>query len=253
VRPSLRRLSGAAAAISALAAGYLLTSPGPAPALAAARAPAVPASYAATALHDQGAARAVLASKALAALPPLTYTVTSGATLSSIAGKACRPSWWPELWWANRHKIHNPNLLVIHLVLALPACGKVSPAHAAAAIAAIPPPPPPPPAPVIIAPAQGQAPAPAPAAPAAPAPAAGGGVSPSSGYEACVIAAESGGNAGAVNASSGAGGLYQFLPSTWAGLGRSGLPQNASPAEQQAAFNQLYAQAGSAPWSSDGC
>jgi resuscitation-promoting factor RpfC len=256
VRPSLRRLSGAAAAGFFLAAGYLLTSPGHAPAQAATKAPARAGATAAwspadpQALRDAATTRAVLAAKALAALPPLTYEVRPGATLSSIAGHACRPSWWPELWWANRAHIHNPDVLVIHQILRLPACGTVSPAHAAAAIAAIPPPPPPPPpAPVAVS----VPPAPAPAAPVVSAPAAGGGVSPSSGYEACVIAAESGGNAGAVNASSGAGGLYQFLPSTWASLGYSGLPQNASPAEQQAAFNQLYAQSGSAPWSSDGC
>lgn len=74
------------------------------------------------------------------------------------------------------------------------------------------------------------------------------------GYQACVIRRESGGNAGAVNAASGAGGLYQFLPSTWASLGYSGLPQNAPVSVQNAAFQKLYAQAGTSPWSpSDGC
>lgn len=73
-------------------------------------------------------------------------------------------------------------------------------------------------------------------------------------FQACVIARESGGNPRAVNASSGAGGLYQFLPSTWAGLGYSGLPENASVATQTQAFNKLYAQAGTQPWSpSDHC
>ncbi len=43
---------------------------------------------------------------------------------------------------------------------------------------------------------------------------------------------ESGGDYTAVNSSSGAGGKYQFLPSTWAGLGGEGLPQDAPPAEQ---------------------
>ncbi len=75
-----------------------------------------------------------------------------------------------------------------------------------------------------------------------------------SGYQARVIAAESGGNASAVNPSSGAGGLYQFLPSTWAALGHSGLPQNASVAEQNQAFQQEYAQSGGSAWSPyDGC
>ena len=43
---------------------------------------------------------------------------------------------------------------------------------------------------------------------------------------------ESGGNFGAVNPSSGAGGAYQILPSTWQLYGGQGSPQNASPQEQ---------------------
>jgi resuscitation-promoting factor RpfC len=79
-------------------------------------------------------------------------------------------------------------------------------------------------------------------------------VAASSGYQACVIARESGGNPQAVNPLSGAGGLFQFLPSTWAGLGYSGLPQNAPVSVQYQAFAKLYAQAGTQPWSpSDGC
>jgi hypothetical protein len=74
------------------------------------------------------------------------------------------------------------------------------------------------------------------------------------GFQACVIARESGGSATAVNPSSGAGGLYGFLPSTWQALGHSGLPENASVAEQNQAFQQEYAQAGTSPWHPyDGC
>jgi LysM repeat protein len=73
-------------------------------------------------------------------------------------------------------------------------------------------------------------------------------------YQQCVITRESGGNPRAVNASSGAGGLYQFLPSTWAALGYSGLPQDAPVSVQNQAFKRLYAQDGTSPWSpSDGC
>jgi hypothetical protein len=69
-----------------------------------------------------------------------------------------------------------------------------------------------------------------------------------------VIQRESGGDPSAVNASSGAGGLYGFLPSTWQSLGHSGLPENASVAEQNAAFAQEYAQSGGSAWSAyDGC
>lgn len=79
-------------------------------------------------------------------------------------------------------------------------------------------------------------------------------VSAGGSYQQCVISRESGGNPSVVNASSGAGGLYQFLPSTWAALGYSGSPQNASVATQNAAFAQAYAKWGTQPWSpSDGC
>ena len=43
---------------------------------------------------------------------------------------------------------------------------------------------------------------------------------------------ESGGNYGAVNPSSGAGGAYQILPSTWELYGGQGEPQDAPKAEQ---------------------
>lgn len=79
-----------------------------------------------------------------------------------------------------------------------------------------------------------------------------------SGFEACVIARESGGNPAAVNPTSGAGGLFQFLPSTWAALGYAGAypggAQTAPVSVQKAAFAKEYAQSGSAPWAPyDGC
>ena len=43
---------------------------------------------------------------------------------------------------------------------------------------------------------------------------------------------ESGGSYTVVNPSSGAGGAWQFLPSTWQSVGGTGLPQHASPREQ---------------------
>jgi len=78
------------------------------------------------------------------------------------------------------------------------------------------------------------------------------------GFESCVIAHESGGNPRAVNATSGAGGLYQFLPSTWASLGFAsaypGGAQTAPVSVQRAAFAKLYAEAGTSPWAPyDGC
>jgi hypothetical protein len=78
-------------------------------------------------------------------------------------------------------------------------------------------------------------------------------VTSGSSYESCVIARESSGDPTAVNSSSGAGGLYGFLPSTWQSLGYAGLPENAPVAEQQAAFDTLYAESGRSPWITDGC
>jgi hypothetical protein len=74
----------------------------------------------------------------------------------------------------------------------------------------------------------------------------------SGGCQAHIIADESGGNARAVNPSSGAGGLYQFLPSTWHALGHSGLPENASVAEQNQAYYQQVAQSGYSAWAASG-
>jgi len=75
----------------------------------------------------------------------------------------------------------------------------------------------------------------------------------SGGCQSLIIRRESGGNARAVNPRSGAGGLYQFLPSTWHSLGHSGLPQNASVAEQTRAFHQEVAQDhGYSAWAASG-
>jgi Transglycosylase-like domain len=63
----------------------------------------------------------------------------------------------------------------------------------------------------------------------------------------CTWAPESGGNWNAANPSSGAGGRYQILPSTWAANGGTGPPQDASPAEQtRVAENILHSQGPSA-------
>lgn len=74
----------------------------------------------------------------------------------------------------------------------------------------------------------------------------------SGGCQSHIIRDESGGNARAVNPSSGAGGLYQFLPSTWHALGHSGLPQDASVAEQTQAYHQQVSQSGYSAWAASG-
>jgi resuscitation-promoting factor RpfC len=176
-------------------------------------------------------------------------TVKAGDSLSAISqrefGKAAD---WPALWWANRHTVHNPSLIQAGQRLQVPASHQVKPWLERAALAAIPAPVAAPAAPA--APAASTAEASSTAPVAAPASYSG---APGS-FQACVIQAESGGNPTAVNPSSGAGGLYQFLPSTWQALGFSGLPENASVAEQNAAFAKEYAQSGTSAWAAyDGC
>lgn len=81
----------------------------------------------------------------------------------------------------------------------------------------------------------------------------GGGNGAPGGFLACVRNRESRGNYSVVNSSSGAGGAYQFLQSTWTAIGGRGRPQDASPAEQDAMAAKLYAQQGRAPWAGPGC
>jgi hypothetical protein len=64
-----------------------------------------------------------------------------------------------------------------------------------------------------------------------------------------IVMCESGGNYRAVNPTSGAGGAYQILPSTWAAYGGTGLPQDAPPAEQDAIAAKIYAAGGPSQWS----
>ena len=171
---------------------------------------------------------------------PDHYTVKQGDTLSSIARHEYGGAGaWPALWWVNRHKVHNPEMIRVGQRLTLSSWHPRKAWLNRAALAAVPAPAP---APAVAAPAAG------PAAVTQPASTSTATYSGGSGYQACVIAAESGGNPSAVNPSSGAGGLYQFLPSTWAALGHSGLPQNASVAEQNQAFQLQYAQSGGAAW-----
>jgi len=64
----------------------------------------------------------------------------------------------------------------------------------------------------------------------------------------CTWEPESGGDWHAVNPSSGAGGRYQIMPSTWAQYGGTGLPQDASPAEQTAIAERIMQSVGPSAW-----
>jgi septal ring factor EnvC (AmiA/AmiB activator) len=63
-----------------------------------------------------------------------------------------------------------------------------------------------------------------------------------------IVMCESGGNYGAVNPGSGAGGAYQILPSTWALYGGQGAPQDASKAEQDRIAAEIWADSGGSAW-----
>lgn len=63
-----------------------------------------------------------------------------------------------------------------------------------------------------------------------------------------IVMCESGGNYSAVNPSSGAGGAYQILPSTWELYGGQGEPQNAPKAEQDRIAAEIWADSGTSAW-----
>ncbi len=62
-----------------------------------------------------------------------------------------------------------------------------------------------------------------------------------------IRAKESGGNY-ATNTGNGYYGAYQFSLGTWRSVGGSGLPSDASPAEQDMRAQMLYSQRGCSPW-----
>ncbi|WP_345711113.1 ubiquitin-like domain-containing protein [Kineococcus glutinatus] len=83
----------------------------------------------------------------------------------------------------------------------------------------------------------------------APAPTGGGSVAGADGLNwAALAACESGGNPGIVSSSGRYHGLYQFSVSTWRAVGGSGLPSQASAAEQTYRAKLLYARAGAGQW-----
>jgi septal ring factor EnvC (AmiA/AmiB activator) len=63
-----------------------------------------------------------------------------------------------------------------------------------------------------------------------------------------IVMCESGGNYSALNPSSGAGGAYQILPSTWELYGGKGAPHEASKAEQDRIAAEIWADSGPSAW-----
>jgi hypothetical protein len=170
----------------------------------------------------------------------MTYTVQDGDLLSTIAAKFNTD--WQSIWWVNRTKISNPNNISAKMVLILPPSGTRATSYIlTAASNAIPKSA----APVVTtssnAPVQQTSNASSVSA---------------SGFEGCVIQAESGGDPTAYNASSGASGLFGFLLSTWisAGVGYPGGAYTAPVSVQEQAFAIIYARDGTSPWAPyDGC
>ena len=176
---------------------------------------------------------------------PASYTVHQGDTLSTIAARSYGSSAdWPAVWWANRHQVSNPNLLLVGQRLRLPASGHVTAAMARAAQAAIPDPPP---AAAPTAPVSYPQSDPSTAAHvSAPAPA-----SSSSGVNWNAVAAcESGGN-WSINTGNGFYGGLQFTQQTWLGYGGGQYASSANlatPSQQIAVAQRVVAGQGIGAW-----
>lgn len=173
------------------------------------------------------------AAEAKAPVPaPKQYTVVAGDNLSAIAETQQLASWRP-LWNANA-ELTDPNLIYAGQVLTVPVAEVADrPLPADANITALNA------APTYQAPSRQVAARPV-ARTAVYAEGAGG-------LLARVRQHESGGNY-ATNTGNGYYGAYQFDQRTWNGVGGSGLPSNASPAEQDMRAQLLYNQRGCSPW-----
>lgn len=252
-------LAGVAAAIcltpqAPAAAATVPAAPAASPATA--RPSAVPAAYqphpsSALLLAEVTKARAQKAGSGL----PSWYTVRTGDTLSSIAGRLYHnPAAWPVLYWRNHAQIRWANIITTGQVLRVPR----DPAHIPAAPKVLAPPPVHTVAqytPRHSRPASEAAP-PAPASQPAPeaATTTASGPWPGGAFGACVVQRESGGNPQVMN-STGHYGLYQFSYSTWVAAGGDAADfGHASVAEQEAVFERAYAMWGTSPWAPyDGC
>jgi nucleoid-associated protein YgaU len=195
------------------------------------------------------------AATASAKTSPQDYVIQPGDTLSGIAQKLCGAADdWAAVWHANPY-ITDPDLIYAGYQLTVACSGQGGVVTAAAA----------PSSPSGASDSDGDGVSTPASASSGPSTSAGSSASWSgggsyvnpgsySGFQACVISRESGGNSQVMN-SSGHYGLYQFSASTWAAAG--GNPNDfghASVAEQNQVFAQAYAQFGTNPWAPyDGC
>jgi len=234
------------ASLAASAAGSALVLSGTASAATAAPAGLVRSSTADLAAVKATTVASTWVTQGRHAAPRSVYTVVSGNTLSGISARFCgTPADYQNL--AAASGISNPDLIYVGEDI------KLKCHHAV----------PPPPAPsanddAASAPSDASTGSSTSAQAPPQQPQTSASLTDISGFESCVISRESGGNPQAFNPSSGAGGLFQFLPSTWASLGYAGAypggAQTAPVSVQEAAFAKLYAEAGTAPWAPyDGC
>jgi murein DD-endopeptidase MepM/ murein hydrolase activator NlpD len=165
----------------------------------------------------------------LAAGPALasTHTVRPGDTLSGIAAQAGVSLAKVE---AANPQIANPNFITVGELVRVPGRGARTPAPAARRISST------------TSTSQGSA-----STGSASTITSTVGAAPSS-FQQCVAWRESS------DTPTDPDGLYGILPSTWASLGYSGTAGQASVAVQDQAFQKLYAEDGTSPWSQyDGC
>jgi LysM repeat protein len=198
-------------------------------------------SYQAVAVKPLAVIRTAVATQSL-------YQVRTGDTLSLISARLYGSSrYWTTIYWANKGSIKYANVIYTGQTLVIPAVPHVL----AAPSVMSPAPPPQPQQPVTVAATTEQT-------NNASVTHSGGQsqtYSAGSSFQQCVIRAESGGDPTAQNPDSTASGLYGFLDTTWTAV--TGLPGPAraySVAQQNAAFQTLYSEAGSSPWGPyDGC
>jgi LysM repeat protein len=160
--------------------------------------------------------------------PPKVHVVQPGDSLSTIAEAEKLESWRP-LWNANP-SVTNPDLIFADQQLVVPT-GTTTDRPLPEAVVA----------PVRTYVPQGGAIYSSSARPAA------NYATGAPGVLAGVRQRESGGNY-ATNTGNGYYGAYQFSLGTWQAVGGSGLPSNASPAEQDMRAQMLYNERGCSPW-----
>ncbi len=175
------------------------------------------------------------------------YVVQSGDTLASIAQHLYQSSdYWPTLYEANHAAIKYADEIQPGQVLTVPAKPAKIPSAPEAVV--------PPQAQETSAASSGGSYSSASLAEAVPAQTDSTYTGSTGSFQACVIAAESGGNAQVMN-SSGHYGLYQFSAATWAAYG--GNPADfgdATVAEQNQVFENAIAAGGESNWAPyDGC